>query len=325
MSRIHFYEAFEEEQQLLRALMPPGLEATYTDATIQEAGDVSPPAGLISIRTQSVIPPLWADALEGILSRSAGYDHLSAYLRDTATALPCGYLPRYCQRAVAEQALLLWLALLRRLPRQQAQVRTFHRDGLTGTECAGRNLMVVGVGNIGYEIYGLGRDIGMRVQGVDLEQKHEDVCYVKPIDGARDADVIVCAMNLTADNHAYFDRDFFSHCTGHPVFVNIARGEMSPPQELLHCLDTGLLGGVGLDVYEDEPLLAAALRSKQPTAHDAPEVLGTVRQLLERDNVILTPHNAFNTEESVQRKAEQSVAQVCQFLETGHFKWHIPG
>jgi D-lactate dehydrogenase len=125
-------------------LLPPQISAGYTDATIQEAGHASPPARLVSIRTQSQIPLAWAPELDAILSRSTGYDHLAAYAATTEAPLALGFLPLYCHRAVAEQAMLLWMALLRRLPRQIAQFRTFHRDGITGGECAGRTLVVVG-------------------------------------------------------------------------------------------------------------------------------------------------------------------------------------
>ena len=53
---VFFYEAFEEEEQALKRLLPPGLRAGFIPSTIQEHGDPHPPAPLISIRTQSEIP-----------------------------------------------------------------------------------------------------------------------------------------------------------------------------------------------------------------------------------------------------------------------------
>ena len=66
-------------------------------------------------------------------------------------------------RAVAEQAILLVMALLRKLPQQTQQFPRFHRDGLTGHECAGKKLLVVGVGNIGSEVVRIGQALGMAV------------------------------------------------------------------------------------------------------------------------------------------------------------------
>ncbi len=103
---VFFYEAFAEEAEALRALLPPRVRAGFTRQTIQEYGQAGPGAGLISIRTQSVIPTAWADRLGAILSRSTGYDHLHAYRRRVGRDLPC-VIWLHCHRAVAEQALLM--------------------------------------------------------------------------------------------------------------------------------------------------------------------------------------------------------------------------
>lgn len=126
-----FYEAFAEEaERLLHHAAQAGLRAGHTPLTIQEAGHAAP-APVISLRTQSILPPAWAGQVRGILSRSTGYDHLLAYRAAVGAHAcpPLGYLPLYCVRAVAEQALLLWTALLRRLPRQLAEFDRFRRGG----------------------------------------------------------------------------------------------------------------------------------------------------------------------------------------------------
>ena len=105
------------------------------------------------------------------------------------------------------------------------------------------------------------------------------------------------------------------------IFVNIARGEQSPSTELLRLMETGHLGGIGLDVYDAESQLAVALR--QGTQCDNQEVQATLA-LSRLPNVILTPHNAFNTREAVERKVQQSVEQLHRFFETGRFIWEVP-
>jgi len=315
-----FYEAFAEESAALRRRLPAGVRAILTDRTVQEMKEASPPAPLISIRTQSIPPRAWAPRLSGILTRSTGYDHVRRYRELSGRALPCGYLPRYCARAVAEHALMLWLALLRRLPRQVRQVDAFHRDGLTGGECLGRTLTVVGVGNIGREIVRVGRGLGMRVLGVDLVRRHPGIRYVPRDRGLAAADVIVCAMNLTRENRGYFSRRTWERVRPGVVFVNIARGELAPTADLAWALDHGRLGGAGLDVFEDESEAAVALRGGRRRDPAARALLALAR----RPDVLLTPHNAFNTGEAVQRKAEQSAQEVVRFLKTGTFRWPVP-
>jgi D-lactate dehydrogenase len=317
-----FYEAFEEEEQAIRRHLPPDLPARFTWATIQESGDRTPPAAVVSVRTQSVIPPDWAPRLRGILSRSTGYDHLVAY-RETAPSagLQLGYLPLYCCRAVAEHAMLLWLTLLRRLPRQLRQFASFHRDGLTGAECRGRSLLVVGVGNIGHEVVDLGKALGMRVFGVDPVQRWDDVTYVAFDDAAPLADIVVAAMNLTPSSRGFFDEARLARLQAGAIFVNIARGELADAGALLRALESGHLAGVGLDVYEQEPDLAVTLRAGRGQASPA---VAAVMALAQRDDVVCTPHNAFNTGESVERKSAQSIEQLLHFRRTGRFLWSVP-
>ena len=322
MLDVMFYEAFEEEAAALKRCLGQGARAGFTWKTIQETGDAAPRAGLISIRTQSAIPLEWAGDLRGILSRSTGYDHVKAYREAVGRGVACGYLPLYCHRAVAEQAALMWMALLRRLPRQTRNFRTFHRDGITGRECEGKVLLVVGVGNIGYEVARIGRGLDMVVLGVDIVTKRDDVEYVEIDSGLPRADVVVCAMDLNETNVGYFDRERLGRMKRGSVFVNVARGELSPSAALLRALESGALGGVGLDVFNEEKALAGALRDGEPA--DTDEVRAAIA-LSHRDDAILTPHNAFNTRESVERKAEQSVEQVRSFLETGEFVWEVPG
>ena len=86
---IFFFEAFKEEEKVIRHYLPSELYAYYTWQTIQEYGSELPPAPFISLRTQSEIPVSWAPSLKGILSRSTGYDHLLRYLKDIKHPLPC--------------------------------------------------------------------------------------------------------------------------------------------------------------------------------------------------------------------------------------------
>ena len=324
MRDVFFYEAFEEEADALKRRLPSDLDAGFTWKTIQEAADAAPPAPpapLISIRTQSEIPPEWASALKGILSRSTGYDHVRAYVERCGGGVACGYLPLYCHRACAEQAMLLWTALLRKLPRQMRQFSKFQRDGITGRECEHKKLLIVGVGNIGRETARIGNGLGMDVRGVDIVERHGDIAYVSISDGVPWADIIVCAMNLTAENAGYFNRGLLRKAARGAVFVNVSRGELSPSADLLALVEEGRLGGVGLDVYNHESDLAGALRAGRNV--DDGEVQAALG-LAEHPNVILTPHNAFNTCEAVERKAAQSVQQVEQFLQRGEFLWPVP-
>ncbi|MCK5149248.1 hydroxyacid dehydrogenase [bacterium] len=316
---VFFYEAFKEEAELIRQYLPNDLHAGFTDKTIQEYAQ-NVPAPIISTRTQSIIPFDWQSELTAILTRSAGFDHITRYLNQSSNDISCGYLPQYCVRAVAEQAMMLWTALLRKLPMQLSNFARFKRDALTGQECKDKTLLVVGVGNIGHEIATIGKALEMKVLGVDVVEKHEDIKYVLIDDGLSKANVIVCAMNLTQDNQGFFNYDLLKNANPNAVFVNIARGELSPSEDLLRLLNDQLLAGIGLDVYDHESELAVSLRNSTPSNDNR---VKAALELAKLPQVILTPHNAFNTIQSVQRKSKQSIQQITHFLEHGKFLWPV--
>ncbi len=302
---VYFYEAFAEEVAALKRCLPAKVNAGFTWQTIQEAADPTPPAKLLSIRTQSIIPVTWYPQVTGILSRTTGYD--------TVANLPvaCGYLPLYCNRAVAEQAMMLWMALLRKLPAQMNQFARFHRDGLTGREAAGKNLLVVGAGHIGTELVKIGQGLGLNVRRVDIIPARSDVTIEA---GLPWADIVVCTMNLTGQNRGYFDYARLKQTKPGTLFINVARGEHAVTADLARLLDEGHLGGVAMDVYENESALGAALRAGQGSF-----------PLAGRPNVICTPHNSFNTAEAVERKSEQSAKSISEFLHSGRFPWPVAG
>jgi D-lactate dehydrogenase len=317
---VYFYEAFEEEAEALKSLLGNQVSYALTDKTVQETGHAVPPARLISIRTQSIIPIEWANTLDGILSRSTGYDHLKKYVEHIDVQLPCGYLEEYATRAVAEHAIILMMNGMRKLRQQIIQFQNFDRDGLTGGECDGKNLLVVGVGRIGHEIVKIGTALGMNVRGVDIVQRHGDVHYCSKEEGIAWADGIICAMNLTNENRGYFSYSLLKHAKQGVLFINIARGEHAPLADLLRLVQEHHLGAIGLDVFEDEPALAVALRSEDKNNLKETQI---ITELLQYPNIILTPHNAFNTVEAVRRKSQFSVDEILYFLKNKNFRCRV--
>ncbi len=318
---VFFYEAFEEEAARIKSYLPSNINAGFTWKTIQEYGQEQPPARLISVRTQSAIPHAWKNRIDAILSRSTGYDHLKRFQKASGSTLPMGYLPLYCHRAVAEQALLLMLSLARKLPSQMKNFDHFHRDGLTGGELMGKTLAIVGVGNIGAQLVEIGRGLGMKVLPVDIDHKFRELKYAAPEEALSQAHFVVCAMNLTEENEGYFNYPILKQTPAGAFFINVSRGELSVSEDLLALLEEGHLAGIGLDVYEEEKELAVSLREGKPSENSK---VAAVMKLAQHPQVILTPHNAFNTTEGVDRKSKQSVEQTIQFLKHGEFVWKVP-
>jgi D-lactate dehydrogenase len=319
---VMFYEIFKEEEKALKLFLPPTVRAGFSAKAIQEcAAKPKPPATLISVRTQSIIPGEWAPKLQGILTRSTGYDHILSYRKQTNTYILAGHLPHYCSRAVAEHGILAMLALLRKLKIQIKHFDAFDRSGLTGSECFKKSMLVIGVGRIGSQVVDMARGLRMNVRGVDPEHKINDLDYVKLSDGVSWADVIVCAAPLTDETRGMLNYDVLKDTRPGAVLINVSRGEISPIKDLNRLLSEKILGGIGLDVYEHEGLLAASLRSGERGANES---IRRIQELKDRPNVLFTPHNAFNAQEALERKAEQSIESVTLFLEKKTFPYPVP-
>ncbi len=318
---VMFYEVYEEEQKLLKDFLSSSIRVRYTSKTIQEFRCDAPPARLISVRTQSRIPFAWAEGLSGILARTQGYDHLMDYQKKTSIDIPCGYLGAYCSRAVAEHAMMSMMVLLRKTKKQIKHFDTFSRDGLTGNEFCSRRALVIGVGNIGAQIVRIAQGLSMEVKGVDITQKLKKIKYVSLKQGVAWADVIFCALPLTDKTNGLLDYSLLKNMKPKTLFINISRGEISPIKDLQRLLSQGILGGLSLDVYEDERSLADYLRGIHPQKiYQSTKI---ILQLKNKDNVLLTPHNAFNTQEALREKARMTVQSVRAFLKTKRFPYPV--
>jgi len=328
-----FYEVFAEEKTLLQEYLAEDYRYFFSDKSIQDCDHSEPVASIISLRTQSKIPENWIETLDGIFSRSTGYDHLTNYFESVGKRIPAGHLPRYAARAVAEHVFMVMLMLLRKIDQQRAAVSKFHRDGLTGTELRGKTLTIIGVGNIGSEIVKIGFGLEMNLVGVDLIEREEipqkfNLTYTDILNAVSSADIIVCALPLTYLTYRMLNYGTLKSAKSDAVLINAARGEITPPADLLRLLDEQLLSGIAIDVYDEESSLGSYLRGEITLEEiNAPDVRQSVEStlaLMNHPKVIATPHNAFNTRESTQRKAKQTAENIMNFLETGEFLTPIP-
>jgi len=316
-----FYEVFKEEEVCLKKYLPKELKVEFYQETIQEAKHSSLPASVISIRTQSIIPKQWSKDLSGIITRSQGYDHLINFLKTLGSEIPCGYLGNYSSRSVAEHAAMTMMILLRKYKRQTKQFVTFNRNDITGNECLGKNVLVVGVGNIGSQIVDMVKGLKMPVKGVDVKKRLKDLQYVNLSSGLAWADVVFCALSLNKQTQGMLSYDVLSKARPGCVFINISRGEISPLKDLKRLLEEKMLNGLAMDVFEDEQIVAGELRDKKIKKSKLTQELLELKKL---DNVVMTPHNAFNTIEALDRKSKLTADSVTSFLKRSKFPNSVP-
>lgn len=321
MLDVKFYEVFEEEKALLQKLLPLHIKARFEQKTIQESSDKTPPAKLICIRTQSIIPPDWLKHINGVLSRSQGHDHLIPLVKASLSKVKGGYLGCYCAKAVAEHAVLSMQMLFRKMKIQIKNFDSFYREGLTGIQSKGKKALVIGVGNIGEEIVRDVKRLGMEVKGVDIVRRAKSLKYTFLSKGIQWADVIFCALPLTDQTKGLLNYKIWKSAGEDKYLINISRGEITPTADLRKMLDEGILAGLSLDVYEHESEIAGYLRNRKH--RKISQNIQPMLDLKNRDNVIFTPHNAFNTEEALREKCRLTVEEIVRFIKTDRFRRQV--
>jgi phosphoglycerate dehydrogenase-like enzyme len=195
---------------------------------------------------------------------------------------------------IAEHAIALTFALVRGIDGFHAQQASgnWNRNAATSLrgfgELSGRTMLVVGLGGIGTQVAQRAHALGMRVIATRGSRREgpDYVAYVGLADEAqklaREADVVVNAAPLTAATTGMFDREFFAAMKPSAYFVSVGRGRSTVTDDLVAALRSGQIAGAGLDVTEPEPL---------PPDH----------ALWTAPRVIITPHVAAMSTESLQR------------------------
>ena len=208
----------------------------------------------------------------------------------------------YSNQSVAELTVGMAIALLRRLPDCDAAVRG-HRGsaGLLGREIAERTVGIVGLGRIGLRVARLMLAFGARVAACDPKPidlaVQLGVQYAPLPDVLAAADIVTLHAPACPQTHKMFGAAEFAQMKQGALFINCARGALVDSRALADALASGHLAGAAVDVYDREP----PLDDSEPLLH-AP-------------NVLLTPHVAFATEESMLRRARIVFDNLAAWME----------
>ena len=231
-------------------------------------------------------------------------------------------VPTYGENTVAEHTFGLILSLSRRI--HQAYSRTirgdFSLDGLRGFDLKGRTLGVVGAGHIGLHVVRIGRGFGMDVLAYDLVQQPllAEVLgfrYVALDELIAQSDIVTLHLPYLPSTHHLLDRARLGLMKRGSLLINTARGPIVDTDALLWALDEGIIAGAGLDVVEGEDLIAdeeLLLRQGVVTEQLQAAIRGHV--LLRRENVVITPHIAFDSQEALRRILDTTVDNVRAFM-----------
>ena len=325
MKVVFFETAPWERRHLTRALAAYRLEVRFVAEPLTEAvWRLAVPAAIISVFIYSTVTAALLRRLRHlkfIATRSTGFDHIDlAACR--ARRIAVSNVPSYGENTVAEHTFALILALSRNT--HKAYVKTikgdFSLEGLQGFDLKGKTLGVVGGGHIGLHVIKMARGFGMDVLVYDVRKnvflsEVLDYRYV-PLDILlRRSDIVSLHLPYAPATHHLMDRAAFRLMKRGALLINTARGGLVDTDALVWALDEGRLGGAGLDVLEGEELVK---EERQLLSKDfSKDKLATALRnhiLLHRENVVITPHIAFDSKEALQRILDTTAANIGGFL-----------
>jgi D-lactate dehydrogenase len=222
-------------------------------------------------------------------------------------------VPEYSPHAVAEHAVALVLSLNRKIHRAYNRVRegNFSLDGLVGFDLYQKTVGVIGTGRIGFVFAKILSGFGCNLIAHDLVQDPKliemGVRYVAIDEILRKSDIISLHVPLTPKTRYLIDDRALSLTKPGVMLINTGRGALIDTRALIKYLKSGHIGSAGLDVYEEEEGLFFEDLSEQILQDDK------LARLLTFPNVLLTSHQAFLTQQALEKIAQVTLLNISEF------------
>ncbi len=259
--------------------------------------------------------------LKMVAARSTGLDHIDL-AECVKRKIVVANVPTYGSNTVAEFALALMLAVAKKIvpANQSVEEGEFSPDGLTGIDLYGKTMGVIGVGKIGQNMIRLAKGLGMKVVGVEKTQepalaKKLGFTYVTLEECLKVSDVISLHVPLYSETKHLINKKNIKLMKKGSILINTSRGAVVEVEAIVWALNNGILRGAGLDVTEEESQVEniSMVMSNRPNKSELQNIL-SFHLLRDRDDVVFTPHNAFNTEEALGRIVSTTIENINKFI-----------
>ncbi len=262
--------------------------------------------------SESVVDKLAELGIQIILMRCAGYNNVDLKATEKHN-IPVLRVPSYSPQAVAEFAMALLLSVNRKTYKAYVRTRDFNMNinGLMGRDLFGKTAGVIGTGKIGRAMINILKGCGMKILAYDAYPNKElDVEYVSLDKLFRESDVITLHCPLTQETKYMIDKKSIDIMKKGVYIINTSRGQLIRTEDLLEALlIPNKIGGVGLDVYEEEDGVFYEDNSNEIMQD---EVLA---RLVSLPNVLVTSHQGYFTSEAMEAIAITTLENIKMFEE----------
>ncbi len=323
---IAFFDCNTADRHFYRSKLKPDQEFYMSNASIQNDDKVDLSAvQILSVHVTSTVTAEFIKkmpSLQLITARSTGFDNIDLAAAKKHNITVCN-VPGYGASSVAEYSFMLMLALSRKLIMATQQLKTGEIDHtlLTGNDLAGKTLGVIGTGSIGRHVIRIANGFGMKVLAYDpfpdrsLEYE-TNMEYVLTEQLYKESDIITLHAPYTKDNHHLINSKAFASMKAGAYIINTSRGELIDTQALVAVLASGKLGGAAIDVFEGENIFQITEEIELLSHPLSRSYDYAVEDLIleKMPNVIMTPHNAFNSKEALGLIQQVTVDNIAKFL-----------
>lgn len=317
--KITFFDTFPHEEAYLSTHLPEGIEAVYINTSLHPATktpDETLNSDIISVFTPSLLNRETLEKfpnLKFILLRSVGFSHVDMqYTRNRD--IHVFNTPNYGDYTVAEYVFASLLSLIRKIPQSNNALRMGNilLDKYVGLELYSKTMGVIGTGAIGSKVVKIAKGFSMDVIAYDIN-KNTDAEYVSLDELCKRADIISINTPLTPDTLRMFDRNRLNSLKKGVIIVNTARGEIIDTNALYDAILDKRVAYAALDVIECEDMLWQ--KPHQAVYFDSIKEnclknFLVANRLLKMDNVLITPHTAYDTKEATKRILEITVENI---------------
>ncbi len=325
MALIYFYDATQlDRKQTTTALEGSDHHWEYIEDKIS-LENINPDTEVIAVFVTSKVTREIIEALPKlklIACRSTGFNTVDLQAAEEHGVTVVN-VPTYGESTVAEYAFTLLLALTRKIPEVlEIENQQFEQPDLLGIDLAGKTIGIIGGGHIGQHSVKIGNGFSMRVLVYDAFPKEElanelNFEYVSLEELLAHSDFISIHAPYLESTHHLLNAERFAQMKRGAILINTARGEIVDTNALIEALNGGHLGGAAIDVVEGEALLNHHEETALLRSQDIPDEMMRhsleISLLKKMPNVIISPHNAFNTLEAVERINNTTVKNILDF------------
>lgn len=326
MAKILCFEADSWEQETLTQGLT-GHDVTFITEPLSSETQLAPDQLQAEVICTFIYSQLTKEVIEKfpqlklIVTRSTGFDHIDLKAAKEK-GIVVSNVPKYGIHTVSEHTWALLLSMTRKIVPSVEHTKkgNFLLEGLAGVDLFGKTMGVVGTGNIGAVVAEYALAFGMKVVAYNRSPKEELVAkgvqFVSFEELLGQSDFITFHVPLTPETNHMLNMQNMHLVKKGAFIVNASRGSVIETEALVELLQQKIVRGAALDVLEGECEIheERELLSEKFLADCDMKTQLLDHQLLLRDDVIVTPHNAFHSEESIKEIIKTSIEDITSFL-----------